>query len=136
MEKMKDFCNYYIFPSGPFSIGPSLSPPVREDRIRIAVLDTGIFTDDDNFFRGAKDRIRGYWSPGQLGQANLNDCRDSYGHGTHVARILLEVAPFADIFIAKISENKHLEESKVHYIAKVRLYSVLDATLYSFLIHH
>jgi hypothetical protein len=133
VENMEKFQRQYIFPSSSFSTSPSPLPHVREDRIRIAVLDTGILG-DDILIRVAKDRIRGYWNPEHLGQARATDCKDSYGHGTHVVRILLKIAPFADVFIAKISENKTLEESKVHLIADVRYHSACDAKLYSYLI--
>ncbi|KAE9364083.1 hypothetical protein N431DRAFT_120568 [Stipitochalara longipes BDJ] len=126
---MKKFYFQYIFPYSSFSTGPSPLPQVREDRIRIAILDTGILG-GDNLITAAKDRIRGYWSPEKLGQASEHDCKDSYGHGTHVARILLEVAPFADIFIAKVSENKDLEESKVHYIADAMKWAMADCKVH------
>jgi hypothetical protein len=135
LEDMKKFHFQYIYPYSSFVTDPGPLPQVREDRIRIAVLDTGILA-SDNLIRAAKDQIRGYWTPGKLRQASAHDCKDSYGHGTHVVRTLLEVAPFADIFIAKISENKDLEESKVHYIADVRHSCVRDANLCSFLTVH
>ncbi|CZR58461.1 uncharacterized protein PAC_08353 [Phialocephala subalpina] len=116
MENMKNFHQQYIVPLSGVSEDTCPPPQVREDRIRIAVLDTGILG-ADNLIRAAKARIRGYWSPRQLGRAKPDDCEDFYGHGTHVVRLLLNVAPSADVFIAKISEGKDMAESEVHHIA-------------------
>lgn len=38
------------------------------------------------------------------------DTPDSTGHGTHVAGLLLSVAPDADIYVAKISDDLHFQD--------------------------
>lgn len=50
-----------------------------------------------------------------------HDCDDSCGHGTHVARILLDVAPHAELYIAKISNTLEIEHQDMLAIAKVRI---------------
>lgn len=44
---------------------------------------------------------------------------DSAGHGTHTLRLLLRVAPEADISVAKISATGSIEASDVDRIAAV-----------------
>ncbi|KAI1317242.1 peptidase S8/S53 domain-containing protein [Xylariaceae sp. FL0255] len=74
--------------------------------IRIAVLDTGFHADErDELLKCGQERIilrRNF--VGEDEHAYV----DSYGHGTHVARLLLRFTPFAKIIIAKISESKKL----------------------------
>lgn len=74
--------------------------------IRIAVLDTGIHIDEeDELLKGAEDRI--VMKQSFLG-SDPDAYVDSYGHGTHVVRLLLRFAPRANILVAKISESKQL----------------------------
>lgn len=46
--------------------------------------------------------------------------QDNYGHGTHVARFLLETAPAAELYIAKICDNKFINGEFMPGIVKVR----------------
>jgi len=78
----------------------------QKKSIHIAVLDTGIHVDEtDELLKCGQERII-------LKRNFLNEdddtCADSYGHGTHVIRLLLRFAPFAKIIVAKISESKSL----------------------------
>jgi subtilisin family serine protease len=81
--------------------------------IRIAVLDSGVYCSDP-MIRGATARIidRRNWVGG------LDD-DDTYGHGTHVARLLLATAPAADIYIGKICNGKVMNDEYMPGIAKV-----------------
>lgn len=45
--------------------------------------------------------------------------QDAYGHGTHVTRLLLETAPAADIYIAKICNDKLINNEFMQGIAEV-----------------
>jgi subtilisin family serine protease len=65
-------------------------------RIKIAVLDTGVDT-SHNFIKGAKKRI--IVLPSYV--KDDSSTRDSYGHGTHVAKLLLTVAPEAQLFVSR-----------------------------------
>ena len=67
--------------------------------IKIAVLDTGVDL-THSFIKGAKKQNR----------IKLTKCfvegvttQDSHGHGTHVAALLLKVAPDAQLYIAKVA---------------------------------
>lgn len=93
------------------------------EKIRIAVLDSGV---DGS---GTSAIIR---SAIKHGRINLNrsksfvvDSRpidwqvDSHGHGTHVARLLLQTAPAAEICVAKICIGKVINNEFMPGIAQV-----------------
>lgn len=86
--------------------------------IRIAVLDTGFCADDgDELVQGGEERIiqkRNFFN------ADEHDFVDTYGHGTHVVRLLLRFAPCAKIIIAKISNSKY-EVAGDRQIVEVRM---------------
>jgi hypothetical protein len=83
-------------------------------RIKIAVLDTGVDT-SHNFIRGAKKRIEVLPSYVKDDSSKM----DSYGHGTHVAGLLLAVAPEAQLIIFKIASCSKIPAN--HQIADVSL---------------
>lgn len=76
--------------------------PAKKDRIRIGVLDTGICM-DNKFIKMNLERIK--YRSFVTGDPDPEVHSDLVGHGTHVAGLLLQVAPNADIFVAKISNK-------------------------------
>ncbi|GFF44406.1 uncharacterized protein PAC_01091 [Aspergillus udagawae] len=74
-------------------------------KVKIAILDTGIDLKND-FIRVNKTRIKGLESWIDDG----NKSGDLFGHGTHTAGLLLRVAPTADIYVARVVANKHLDK--------------------------
>jgi hypothetical protein len=93
----------------------------RSQKIRIAVLDTGIDIEEDSFIKGAEDRIKERCSFLDDLHPSLNplDCQDVHGHGTHVTRLILRAASPADIFVAKISNGVTIAPQHLHRIARV-----------------
>ncbi|QKX64567.1 uncharacterized protein TRUGW13939_11742 [Talaromyces rugulosus] len=88
----------------------------RRKKIRIAVIDTGIDDEDDILIKGARDsgritNCRGFTT------GNNGDYKDVNGHGTHVARLILQVAPEAEIVIAKVSDGSTMKPSEYRRIA-------------------
>lgn len=83
-------------------------------KIRIAILDTGIDL-RDSMISGAKSRIieKRSWV------GSPEDWADTYGHGTHVARLLVRMAPAANIYVTKISGGKTVDPEAMSQIAKV-----------------
>ena len=99
---------------------PSLAETVRgnptPEKIRIAVLDTGIDL-ADVMIKAAKSRIiqERSWV------GSPENVTDNYGHGTHVTRLLLQMAPAAEIYVAKITDNKNVNPENMSRIADVSL---------------
>ncbi|KAH8880242.1 subtilisin-like protein [Thozetella sp. PMI_491] len=90
------------------------SPPAH-DKIRIAVLDSGIDKNDTRI-KGALKSLRIKKQMSFVGEAD--DWQDIYGHGTHVTRLLLQAAPAAEIFVGKICHAKSINQEFMAGIAK------------------
>lgn len=90
----------------------------RQERIRIAIIDTGI-DDEDILIESARDdrRIKDCNCRGFVKDAY--DYHDVHGHGTRVARLILELAPSAELYIAKISDDKSIEPKYLKRISEV-----------------
>lgn len=82
----------------------------KDKRIKIAILDTGIDMSND-WIKQRKGRIQ-CWPAG-------SDCDDKDGHGTHVAHLLLRLAPHAHLRICKVSRTRLLKDADVKQIAEV-----------------
>lgn len=91
------------------------NPPVK-----IAVLDTGVDSKVP-FIKGAMkiNRIKGLRSFVKGDEST----EDGFGHGTHVTALLLNVAPDAQIYVAKVAQDENIPSD--HNIAEVSLYSRL-----------
>ncbi|GAM36684.1 hypothetical protein TCE0_018f05966 [Talaromyces pinophilus] len=101
---------------------PRSSKPWLQRNIRVAIIDSGILSHEhcedlqelDPLIYGAQKRIIGRRS----WVGDESDCNDTCGHGTHVARQFLEVAPHADLIIAKVSSNMAVPLKHIHYVAE------------------
>jgi hypothetical protein len=100
--------------AAPIGLAERLNGKQTPQHIRIAVLDTGV-DPMDVMIKAAKSRIidKRSWV------GSPDSCDDTYGHGTHVARLLLSMAPAAQIFVAKITDNKHVHPSEMSNIGEV-----------------
>ncbi|KAI8689253.1 Subtilisin-like protein [Fusarium keratoplasticum] len=89
--------------------------PIK-NRIRVAILDTGI-DDTKVFFRAAKKNRTKRDSPVMDQKSFLAgiSVTDTDGHGTNVAAIVLKMAPEADLYVAKISKGHEVDGT--HHIA-------------------
>lgn len=104
----------------------------EQSRIKIAILDTGISTQDTTL-SGVCEMIKEsrekeqypepFWNPIRAVESFIDgDGDDTVGHGTHVALMALKAAPHADFYIAKISNG--LAFDNIDSIAKVRRISL------------
>ncbi len=87
-----------------------------EGAVRIAILSTG-YDVSDPMIRGALRSGRIKDSQSWVGESA--DMSDSNGHGTHTMRLLLRVAPAAEISMAKISQGTSIEKLDINIIAQV-----------------
>lgn len=94
----------------------STGPAQSRERIRIVVLDSGVDAGDD-VIRGAIKQKRIVARKSWVG--NDEDHHDTYGHGTHVVRLLRKTAPTADIYVGKICNGKYINDEFMPGIAKV-----------------
>jgi hypothetical protein len=88
----------------------------RQEKIRIAIIDSGI-DDNDTIIDTAIEERRIKACQGFMN--GVDDYKDCYGHGTHVARLLLELAPQAELYIAKVSNGKSINPPDLNRISEV-----------------
>ncbi|KAM3505003.1 hypothetical protein MY11210_008140 [Beauveria gryllotalpidicola] len=123
MSRMQKFTISYVNPLSVKSRTPL--PENRRRKIRVAVIDSGISTSDSEIRIGLRDSNVG------LGQrdrriaelrnfcgTSVDDCEDYHGHGTTVAKILLEAAPQAEIYIAKVTNSSTVSDDELHNVRK------------------
>lgn len=107
--------------------------------IKIAILDTGIDGTHKRFI-AQRRRIQAYKSwiaptashgleRGKIFHRQLmeNEFKDDNGHGTHSAALLLEVDPWANIYIARIAQTvENGTEINPEHVAQVNLVDKLQ----------
>ncbi|KAG4292644.1 hypothetical protein FPRO06_12132 [Fusarium proliferatum] len=99
--------------------------PVRgiDGPVRVAVVDTGfyleessLFTEGDEFLSDpvvssrVKEQRNFFSRDGE--ELNEEDTKDIHGHGTLVARLVLQFAPRAEVIVARITDSKTLRMTK------------------------
>lgn len=87
---------------------------IKRPRIEVAILDTGVEVNHPNFQR-LRCQIKGYKS--FVADDDGSALKDSHGHGTHIAGILLDLISFVDVYIAKVTDNT--DKVRLVDIAKV-----------------
>jgi len=96
--------------------------PRQAKSIRIAVLDTGLRVDDrDTLLRSGSKRVLAHSGNFLEAEYEAGNYIDNHGHGTHVVRLLLMLAPRAQIVVVKVSEGRSLASTRLEQIVKVRL---------------
>lgn len=111
---MKKFTEKYI---SPLALSDDIIPNPRA-KVRIAVIDSGVRKEDAEIAAAeTTQRIRGYRN---FTSSDLNDCEAQVGLGTMVTRLLLTVAPQAELYIAKVTDKRTMPKHQLHRIAEVR----------------
>jgi subtilisin family serine protease len=117
LSLMEDFTEEHIKPLKLLNL-QSL-PDHRSRKIKIAVIDSGVKKNDPRI-RGARKahvgKIKGCRNFVTL---DPEDWDDSFGHGTLVSLLLMQVAPEVEIFVAKVSNGQYIEKGNLHCIARV-----------------
>ena len=88
------------------SLTERLNSDSPHPRIRIALLDSGYDALDPSI-RGENNRIVGHCSfePGASAD------QDENGHGTHILALLLQYAPLAEIYVARLGDLNDADET-------------------------
>jgi subtilisin family serine protease len=90
-------------------------------RVRIAILDSGLDSENSSLIEDQQQddpRIKAGRS--FVHGTESHDIEDKIGHGTHALGLLLKVAPFADIYVAKVAQQDSLDADSYDDIAKAR----------------
>lgn len=88
----------------------------------MAVLDTGYDEDAAFFSRPRIDRIRGWKDFVNSSSTAI----DESGHGTHVVSLLMRVAPYADIYVARVARNINSLSNSSTNIAEAILWAAVE----------
>ncbi|OAA71218.1 Peptidase S8/S53, subtilisin/kexin/sedolisin [Cordyceps fumosorosea ARSEF 2679] len=128
MKRMNEFTGSYVK-----NLGTKSLPEGRNKRVRIAIIDSGVSRRDwdvREYIRlGRIADQRNFCSPrapasdGYQG-AHSKDVEDFHGHGTAVAKIALEVAPKADIYIAKVTNSENISAGELTNIFEAIIWAV------------
>lgn len=90
-------------------------------RVRIAILDSGLDSENSSLIEDQQlDDPRVKDGRSFVHGTEPHDLRDEIGHGTHALGLLLKVAPFADIYVAKVARQESLDAYSCDDIAKAR----------------
>ena len=85
--------------------------------MKLAILDTGLWATTPKRAKWLEDDRVVYKS--WVKQKNISDWEDEAGHGTHLASLLLTLAPDAKIHVARVIEKQEPKEHEFWYIAEV-----------------
>lgn len=83
-------------------IDDSLSKKPDTPRVKIAILDTGIDMDHQDV-EARCEHIKGKYD---WTSERPNRVIDQHGHGTHTANLVMDYAPDAELYVAKIARTK------------------------------
>ncbi|RSL44909.1 hypothetical protein CEP53_011014 [Fusarium sp. AF-6] len=94
----------------------------EKNRIKVAIIDSGV-DPDDGWIRARSSQIvdKRNWTSCQI-----DDCADICGHGTHITRLILKVAPAAEVYIAKVSKRKKFEPEVAGQVAQYQLMKAIE----------
>lgn len=95
-------------------------PGYRGDDVRIAIIDSGICRQDPDIERYIEDKR--IVEVINFSSQNHQDCDDNVGHGTLITKLILQAAPTAKIYIAKVTNSAVLSEESINGICRVSLF--------------
>lgn len=100
----------------------------NRDRIKIAILDTGIYYDHPFFqdeVRRPRIKARESFFDATKKETDVpfvdtpKKTKDTHGHGTHIAGIIMQVAPNTDLYIGRVVKGNEWSPDDADRISKV-----------------
>jgi hypothetical protein len=98
----------------------SVKPSIQQ-KVKIAIIDSGVMKSDWRIraaLRGKKIKAGRNFVP--TGLPDDWDDQVGVGHGTIVTSLLLDLAPNAELYIAKVTDGLDIRGDQVYCIGKVR----------------
>lgn len=79
---------------------------VGQDKVKVAILDTGIELSDDQ--KDIYDRDRNFRYKSWVGESTeeIETRKDGAGHGTHLATLLARIAPNAIVHVGRVFKKR------------------------------
>jgi subtilisin family serine protease len=99
--------------------------PEEYPKIKLAILDTGIDATHDWLKLKLSKQSQRYFdfTQNNSGDTSEEDPKDSVGHGTHVAGVILQLAPHVELYVARVFDAADFEgeasEKALDRVAKV-----------------
>ena len=92
---------------------PLLAEAPSSGPIRVAILDTGALFADEvlDLYDGQLIECRNWHDCTDENGEHMPDGGDDDGHGTHVASLLLGVAPNCHVYVARVSGHRKAQRS-------------------------
>lgn len=98
----------------------------KPEAVKIAILDTGIKLSQQHKYCYPEEQLI-YKSWLQEGEKNDKMWGDDVGHGTHLATLLLSVAPHAIVHVARVFRAKKPDmKTELENVAKVQMNSDMN----------
>jgi hypothetical protein len=91
-------------------------------RTAVAVLDTGYDADSIFFTRPRLQRMKSW----KDFAGNVNQPCDKNGHGTSVVSMLMKIAPYADVYVARVAKSMEDLPMAAENIAKAIIWAAVD----------
>ncbi|KAF8861598.1 putative subtilisin, partial [Acephala macrosclerotiorum] len=101
-------------------------PKLIDRKIRIAVIDSGVRKVDPTICGARSGKHKKIQDCRNFSSSDPKDWDDEVGHGTMVTHLLLDVAPEAELFIAKVSSQKKIPRNKLYHIAEAINWAVQE----------
>ncbi|KAE8443297.1 hypothetical protein EG329_002013 [Mollisiaceae sp. DMI_Dod_QoI] len=100
---------------------------VTTRKVKIAILDTGCDLDADcmSIIRNAEARLEDHWYDGVPGgsPSPVDDDTSKVKHGTALVSLLLRIAPYAEVFVARVAKAATELDSAKESVAKAIIYA-------------
>lgn len=89
--------------------------------VKIAILDTGLDVDHECIEAHAETLPKRVLGKNWLEEKTSKHLFDSNGHGTHIAGIILDLVPHAELLVAKVTDGVVLDPRTLAQVSRTYL---------------